>query len=996
MKTKIRKIMACSLGAVFALSFFLGEEAAFGVKAAPGNTAAYSSEATMTVKSRRVTKAELYENVPEEQKTVDGKNDVAVEEGALKVEISGEDVIDYIRFAGASVKPAERKEGTDAEAIGFDVTCTALAGVSDWTNLPISIEGGEATTTATNFQGEGTELSFTLPTQENEARTLTIYAGGHPHTGTITASAKIGDEVIGVKAGENIDSVYAYTPKSSQVTEYSLEYVGNGKDLVVTLKLEGTEGMEWAGICVAAAVLREAGSSLGEQDDTAADTALKPFVKDTSKLFDSDLNNWELWYQDEFETGLNDWWEPSYLKWWNYSSESNEAYNKTEHSDEAGSSVLKQFTTETMRADSIVTRRDNFRNPGITLGVKDLIHNYGAKNLTNYQHMATDDRGATAYGFFEIRAKITGGTNSKIQSGSSAWWFTGFQDASWQTVEVDMVEYGYGVNEANLNAHFSSPLHKWRDPFAWRYPSTWNSTDKGLGVTKPAEGYHVYGFEWTPDGMNGYFDGELVWSKEISVNYRMLMWISLNSHAYDTYVTGAKEHFIDYVRIWKTPELEKLEKQLVTKNVVQKQAPKEGNVATLAYAGANGIRSGHYQKYDPSYMNDGDISTSYRAMTKQERRTDNFPVTPYNNDEHYLYLDWVEYTDTEVAEASDVQEVITDKTGQQYTLASEQEIRKSKTVAAVELVVNRSAGIKTINTARSDNSTGSFAYDVKQETANLFPYVFDIEYSRDGYTGWIPIATDVKAEWEFNQEGTASFIANVNQTPDVNHIRLRIKSVWNSDSNEETGTENGFYVAEIKVYETAKGEVNTLAGEYSYNHAPQAKVSVINEDGSAGSEDKNFPVGDVADGVYVNEFRSSGDGVRLTDRPNRVDTSKLNVPTYPQYIHFQWEEVKSISSLGLTIGHMSSAPTSFELQAKQESGEWKTVLSRDESWSEDFEQKTYDFPTEVTAEMRVKIKSANQGDKLEYNGGIEGDGNRIVRIAGGYYSLAEIELNEAK
>ena len=125
------------------------------------------------------------------------------------------------------------------------------------------------------------------------------------------------------------------------------------------------------------------------------------------------------------------------------------------------------------------------------------------------------------------------------------------------------------------------------------------STDKTLDVSKPADDYHIYGFEWTPDGMNGYFDGVLVWRKNVSVNYRMLMWISLNSHAYETYTTDAKSHYIDYVRIWKTEELEALEKQLVTKNIVQKQAPTESNIATLAYAGANGLRSSHYQTYDP-------------------------------------------------------------------------------------------------------------------------------------------------------------------------------------------------------------------------------------------------------------------------------------------------------------------------------------------------------------------------------------------------------------
>ena len=997
MKRRISRILAASLGLVLGLFLFGGEGAGIPVEAAQNEAAAYSEAGTMTIKSRRVSKAELYGNVPQEQKSVSINNPVAVEEGELSVEIREEEVLDYIRFAEESAEPAFRKANPGEEAIRFEAICEALAGVNDWTNLPIRIGDGEATTTATNFRGEGTKLIFTVPTKAGEARTLTIYAGGHPHTGTITASAKIGEEIIEVKAGEVSGSSYGFTPESSQIVEYSLKYVGNGEDLAVTLSLNGTKDMNWAGICAAAAVLKNDGIAEGGQGEEAdIDEEPKPFVLDSSSLSNPDLNAWKLWYQDEFDTGMNDWWESSYLKWWNYSSEGNEAYNQVEYSEEAKSGVLRQFTTETMRADSIVTRRDNFRNPGITLGVRDLIHNYGAKNLTNYQHMATDDRGATAYGYFEIRAKITGGTNSKIQSGSSAWWFTGFQDASWQTVEVDMVEYGYGVAESNLNAHFSSPLHKWRDPFAWAYPSSWNSTDKNLGVAKPADDYHVYGFEWTPEGMNGYFDGVLVWSKKISVNYRMLMWLSLNSHAYDTYVTGEKEHFIDYVRVWKTAELEELEKQLVTKNIVQKQAVAEGNVATLAYAGANGIRSGHYQKYDPAYMNDGDVNTSYRAMTAAERGIDQYPQTPYNNGEHYLYLDWVEYTAAEVAEASLVQESITDKTGKQYTLASEQEIRTPKTVAAVELVVNRSAGTKAINKAASDNATGTFAYTVSNEAATRFPYRFTIEYSEDGYNGWTPLATDVTAEWKFDEKGTAAFVTNVTPVSGIHHIRLHVKSVWNTETNREESTDNGFYVAEIKVYEVAREGENSSVGEYRYNHAAYAKVWVTDKDGNAGSEDKNFPVGDVADGVYVNEFRSSGDGERLAENANRVDTTKLNVPVYPQYIHFQWPEAKTIDSLGLTIGYTSSAPTAFELQVKQTNGEWKTVLTKEEAWSKNFEKKNYEFPAETAAEMRVMVKAANQGPKLEYNGGIEGDGNRIVRIAGGYYSIAEIELNETK
>jgi hypothetical protein len=112
----------------------------------------------------------------------------------------------------------------------------------------------------------------------------------------------------------------------------------------------------------------------------------------------------------------------------------------------------------------------------------------------------------------------------------------------------------------------------------------------------------------------------------------------------------------------------------------------------------------------------------------------------------------------------------------------------------------------------------------------------------------------------------------------------------------------------------------------------------------------------------VNEFRSSGDGTRLESNPNRVDTSIENVPNYPQYINFSWE----------------------------------TLITANETWDDDFSSMNYDFDPVTTTQIRLVILGANKGPKIEYNGGIEGNGSRIVRIAGGYYSIAEVELNERK
>ena len=714
----------------------------------------------MNIKRKVASNSSLFSGISADQKEVSEINPVAVQNEVIKEDFNTADVVDYLRFIGEE-NPIG-KEVTGTEKIEFRVNHNGIEAISDWSNLQITYGNKSATTTATSFQGEGARIEVVVPTVMGEKRTLQIYAGGHPNTGTYRASAKMGEDTIFIKAGSTQLQEYVYTPGSSQIVCYEISYVGTGENLIFSLGLENTGGKNWAGIGVAGVALRKDIATISPErgyfnksvpdgqyrdleitikskeevslnqisledmvvsqdcynyDSTTGVIVLKtsyleslstgehtvalslsdgtvleylltvsdssgsprPYVKDSSTLSSQNLDDWNLWYNDEFnsEDGiLDDWWEPSYLKWWNYSSESNEKYNIIEEDataidNERGTDgkVLKQFVTPTMRADSIITRSDNFRNPGITLGVRDLNHNYGRQNLMNYQHMPTDDRGATAYGYFEIRAKITGGSTVNTVSGSTAWWFTGFQDASWQTQEVDMVEYGYGVGVNSLNGHFASPNHPWRDPFAGSQPRSWDSAN--FGVQKPADGYHVYGVEWTPTGMNGYFDGELVWSKSISVNYRMLTWLSLNAHAKDTYITDNKEHKFDYIRIWKTDALAQLEKEMVTRNIIQKLQPVNGNTATLAYAGANGISSVHYQTWDPNFFNDNDENTSFKVMTLEERKIS--ARTPYNISEYYLYLDWVKYNNQEIAEAQNLTntEIITGSDGKQYTLASE-------------------------------------------------------------------------------------------------------------------------------------------------------------------------------------------------------------------------------------------------------------------------------------------------------------------------------------
>ena len=264
MRRKIKEIIPRVLSMALAVLMLLQAGMALPVQAEEGEQIAYSRAGTMEIVSRRVTKADLYDTVPEEHKTVSGTNAVAVQNEVLSVDFNDADVIDYVRFAGAEIVPAERRVGTGSEDITVEYTAAELAGVEDWTNLKITSGESEDTTTATNFRGEGANVVFRVPTHEGEERVFTVYAGGHPNNGMITAKATLGEEAIKTVAGSLEGETYSMIPKSSQVTEYKISYTGTGEELKVILDIANTEGIQWAGISVAGAVLRAVESEEAE------------------------------------------------------------------------------------------------------------------------------------------------------------------------------------------------------------------------------------------------------------------------------------------------------------------------------------------------------------------------------------------------------------------------------------------------------------------------------------------------------------------------------------------------------------------------------------------------------------------------------------------------------------------------------------------------------------------------------------------------------------
>lgn len=320
-------------------------------------------------------------------------------------------------------------------------------------------------------------------------------------------------------------------------------------------------------------------------------------------LNDLDPAQWVYQFGDDFdEPELSDMWEPSYFSYWAHSSVTPQSIYDIKDG------VLSQI----VKADSPyydATTDYGFRNPGMSLGVRDYVHMY-RDNLIQYRHMPTDDKYITKYGYYELRAKL-----NPVNGSCAAWWMTGFQDKETDTAEIDIIEYA--GNKVNGKNKIGGWMYNWDDP------KLTSATDSPVLVDfPPSEDYHVYGMEWQPGYLKFYVDGELKSTINQSPDYRMQTWISYNHHDSNTAgSTFPKEWGIDYFRVWQ-------DKDLLETEVKEEAAPGE-NLAADAYASTVGISASHYKKNPPLRLNDGSETTLYKTPDSKSY--------PY-----YLYLDWTE------------------------------------------------------------------------------------------------------------------------------------------------------------------------------------------------------------------------------------------------------------------------------------------------------------------------------------------------------------------
>ena len=172
------------------------------------------------------------------------------------------------------------------------------------------------------------------------------------------------------------------------------------------------------------------------------------------------------------------------------------------------------------------------------------LHHYDPKKKALHQ-IKTEATQINQYGYYEMRAKMQDGGGVHC-----AWWLIGFEDDPNQSCEIDIFEIlGTDVNR------IWATVHSWKDSTI-----QYHTEHPWFANKKLAEEFHIYGFDWTPEGVTVYVDGIQVMKHKAAITYPLIQIISFYDNrkakdgwtgTYDPTIPYPKSFDIDYIRMYK-------------------------------------------------------------------------------------------------------------------------------------------------------------------------------------------------------------------------------------------------------------------------------------------------------------------------------------------------------------------------------------------------------------------------------------------------------------
>lgn len=165
----------------------------------------------------------------------------------------------------------------------------------------------------------------------------------------------------------------------------------------------------------------------------------------------------------------------------------------------------------------------------------------------------TDNKYYQTYGYFEMEAKLPNGKGTW-----PAFWLFNHDDAHPMRPEIDILEAysgggaGSGWSDASFNpTAYASTI--WPTGIE-NGPAAGTKTFGNLGNL--SSGFHKYGVKWEPNKITFYFDGQEMYSVNVSMDKRMYiildLWFGSASGAGDDSTPTGKgnSYEVNYVRAW--------------------------------------------------------------------------------------------------------------------------------------------------------------------------------------------------------------------------------------------------------------------------------------------------------------------------------------------------------------------------------------------------------------------------------------------------------------
>lgn len=211
-----------------------------------------------------------------------------------------------------------------------------------------------------------------------------------------------------------------------------------------------------------------------------------------------------------------------------------------------------QFSTENVRLENGMLKIQSKWEPGFEFSDKldktNLENGEPGRPYENITTGAAICKNQFKYGYLEIRCKAA---NASV---TSSFWGTG------KTSELDVFEFVGAPsrpNSGNVGRRFKSNIISWKSKSSYD-KRKWNGNH--ILNWRPADDFHIYGCDWSENGLKFYADGELIQSitsQELGDDWVLTEPISIwvDSETFPWQGLPKEESLpadyeIDYIRVW--------------------------------------------------------------------------------------------------------------------------------------------------------------------------------------------------------------------------------------------------------------------------------------------------------------------------------------------------------------------------------------------------------------------------------------------------------------